>query len=566
MHSVSRLSARAAFLITLVALFALPASSSANGGLTPEVVTGGSHTCALADNGLVSCWGSNEKGQLGTGDTSPRPAPTPVAGLDGVTTIGATENGTCAIKKDSTVWCWGANDFAQLGQGAQDSDPHPTPVTIAGLEDVYWLIGGANHMCAISWNNSMFCWGSNADGQAGTGALGGVVAAPAQVPGVTRVKAAAAGANFTCISSESTKVRCWGVNDKGQLGVAPGGPTGTPTAVPGIDGVYDLQAGAAHVCARSWSSTALICWGDNFYGQIAQGTTGETTPRGPTGVTGLGEPSLLGGTSGSTCTVAKPVAPAEAIKKMGGNTTGPAALYCWGEGTGGRLGVGNENHSGSPLAVALGDVASLSQGSTSRTQCAIVRGGGVFCWGDNSMGQAGLGGGAPAILIPTVVPGLDLVTRPQYPAWAAMEPRSRLKNSKSGNARIIKSRLKVEPSPFVFATEACTGNVVANAYYIKKVKKRKQGAKQSKSVLTANTLSTSPGDGYEYKKIGVRTGKTKLRRSGSYCKASFLQVLPDSKFAGKRPIYLSATFFGNKAMSKFSGGEYELLKKKGKKK
>lgn len=566
MQSVSRTSVRTAFLISLVALFALPATSSANGGLTPKVVTGGSHTCALADNGLVSCWGANEKGQLGTGDTNPRPAPTAVAGLDGgVTTIGATENGTCAIKKDGTVWCWGANDFAQLGQGAQDADPHPTPVTIAGLKDVYWLIGGANHMCAISWNNSMSCWGSNADGQAGTGAVGGVVAAPAQVPGVTRVKAAAAGANFTCISSESTKVRCWGVNDKGQLGVAPGGPTGTPTAVSTVEGVYeggvyDLQAGASHVCASSWSTTQLVCWGDNFFGQVAQGTTGDATPRGPSGLAGIGNPTVMGGTSGSTCAVAEKYIQPGATKQMNGDTDGPATLYCWGEGTGGRLGVGNENHSGSPLAVALGDVASLSQGSTSSTQCAIVRGGGVFCWGDNSMGQAGLGGGAPAILIPTVVPGLDLVTRPQYPAWASMEPRSRLKNSKSGNARIIKSRLKVEPSPFVFPAEACSGNVVANAYFIKKVKKRKQGAKKS------NVLSTSPGDGYEYKKIGVRTGKTKLRRSGSYCKASFLQVLPDSKFAGKRPIYLSATFFGNKAMSKFTGGDYELLKKKGKKK
>lgn len=561
MRSVSHLLTRTSFLVTLIALFALPASAAANGGITPKLVTGGSHTCALADTGVVSCWGANEKGQLGTGDVNPRPSPAPVVGLEGgVSSIGATENGTCAIKQDSTVWCWGANDFAQLGQGTQDGDPHATPVAIANIKDVYWLIGGANHVCAISWNNAMHCWGSNADGQAGTGAAGGVVAAPAQVVGVTKVKAAAAGANFTCISGETAKVRCWGVNDKGQLGSAPGGPTGTPTAVPGVEGVYDLQAGDAHVCARTWSKSALVCWGDNFYGQLAQATTGETAPRGASAVTTLGEPMQLGGTSGSTCSVAKSVTPSEPIQKSGGNTTGPLTLYCWGEGTGGRLGVGNETHSGSPLAVALGDVAALSQGSTSRTHCAIVRGGGVFCWGDNALGQAGLGAGAPAVLIPTVVPGLDLVTRAQYPAWASMEPRSRLKKSKSGNARIIKSRLKVEPSPFVFATEACSGNVVANAYYVKKVRKRKQKAKKS------NTLSTSPGDGFEYKKIGVRTGKTKLRRSGGYCMASFKQVLPDSKFEGKRPIYLSATFFGNKAMTKFTGGDYELLKKKKRKK
>ncbi len=533
--------------------------ASANGGTTPEIVTGGNHTCALSDAGRVSCWGANTLGQLGTGDTSPRPSPAPVIGLDGaVLSIAATERGTCAIKQDGTLWCWGANDVGQLAQGTQDGVAHTVPVEVTGLKEIYWLVGGANHYCGASWNAKLYCWGANGDGQAGTGVVGGSVLAPAQVSGVKKVKALAAGANFSCVSGESTKPRCWGGNDKGQLGVAPGASTGSPTEVPGVTGVYELQAGVAHVCALGWDKISLQCWGDNFYGQLAQGTIGETVPRGPGAVTTLTEPYLLGGTSGSSCSFAKAVV---ATAKQGDKSaTTPHALYCWGEGTGGRLGVGHESPSGAPLPVALGDVAWLSQGSTSRTQCAIVRGGGVFCWGDNSAGQAGLGGGVPSVLIPSVVPGLDLVNRPQYPAWAHMEPKSKLKRSKSGKARIIKTKLTIEPSPFVFAADACRGKVRANAYYLKKVKKRRKKRTSKKSARTTKS------DGYEYKKIGVRTKPTRLRRAGSYCTARFVQTLPNRRFAGKRPIYVSATFFGNKAMAKFTGGDTEITKRKKKKK
>lgn len=552
MHTARRRIHRSALFCALLVCLALPAAASANGGITPEVVTGGSHTCALADNGVVSCWGGNAQGQLGTGDTNPRPTPTPVAGLEGATTIGATDRGTCAAKNDGTVWCWGANDFSQLAQGTQDSDPHPTPVAVTGLKDVYWLVGGANHMCAVSWSEALKCWGSNVDGQVGTGSVGGSVNTPTAIAGVTYVKGLAAGADFTCVAGKTATVRCWGMNDKGQLGVPAGPSSGTPVAVPGVEGAHELQAGSDSVCAKTWSKDHVVCWGDNFYGQIGQGTTGETVPRVPTGIATLGDPKMLGGTSGSICTVAKTITPEPAVAPMsGGSTESAHGLKCWGQGTSGRLGVGNENHSGTPLAVGLSDVATLSYGSTSGTQCAVVRGGGLFCWGDNSSGQAGVGSAATAILIPTVVPGVDLVTRPQYPYWASMEPKSKLKRNAAGTGRVVKTKLTIEPSPFVFAADACKGNVVANAFYLKKVRKKKSAKKSG---------------GVEYRKVGVRTKKTKLRRSGPYCTARFVQTLPDSKFAGKRPIYISASFFGNEAMSKFSGGDHELTKKrKGKK-
>ncbi|MBJ7353191.1 MAG: hypothetical protein JHC98_00040 [Thermoleophilaceae bacterium] len=520
-----------AVLTAFTALFVFESSAFANGGAaTPKIATGGAHTCALADNGSVKCWGENAAGQLGNGGTAPSGTPakalrltaannsgeTPKpATLERASTIAASATATCVISVDSSIWCWGSNAFGELGLGTADATPHSTPTQIPGSKDFYLLAAGANHFCAAAWNGDLSCWGSNAQGQVGNGTVGGVSTAPVVVSGVKKLKSLTAGASFTCANLESTKVKCWGANDKGQLGSgAVGASSGTPVDVPELKDSYNLVAGANHVCSLGWGEFALRCWGDNLLGQLAQGTVGETVPRGVSNVAGLTDVKTLGGNANSGCATARTVTAANNSK-----VSKDSALQCWGELTA----------SGSPRIVPLSDVASLSSGSSAASQCAIVRGGDSFCWG---------AGGSP-----TQVAGLELVTKPQYPNWAYLEPTSRLRLNKTGTAWRIRSVLKVEPSSFVFPEPACKGVVAADAFYYKRVGKKS-------SVGVAN--------GIEYRKIGVRT-KSRLRRSGDYCKADFVQTMPLSKFAGKkRKLMIRAVGFGNAVQSKFETGDYAL--------
>ncbi|MBI5310985.1 MAG: hypothetical protein HZB14_08200 [Actinobacteria bacterium] len=521
-----RLLSFAAFAFLLALAFAPQAQ--AGGGGQPKVVAGTSHTCAMTDRGTVWCWGDNSFGQLGTGDTAPQSAPVPVPGLTEVKSVGAYGFGTCAVKHDGTVWCWGANDLGQLGQGTQDADPHPTPVQVQGVEDTYWITGGSAHLCSVTWQGTVSCWGSNSDGQLANGGVGGFNGTATAIVGVSEIHSVSAGANFTCISTKLKKVRCAGANGAGQLGDVAFGPnSGALVEVPGQEGIYEVRSGATFVCGLSWSAEGHRCWGDNALGQLGQGV--------------LAAP--LGGSE-------PPAAPTLSIKQLGGTAGATCAklksrrVACWGDGTAGALGLGSEAGTDTPTALALENVAAISSSSTSRTQCAIVRGGELHCWGLNDFGQAGVGGAPAPVLTPALVPGLDLVTRPQYPEGAWIEPTSQVRKNKSGTKWILKSRVTVEPSAFVFPEQACKGIVAADMFYWRKVSKR--GA------------TKSGGDKYELRKVGVRT-KSKLRLSGGLCKANFVQRMSIAKFAKyKRRLRISATGFGNDVQSKFSTGEFEL--------
>ncbi len=83
------------------------------------------HTCAILDDDSAVCWGRNELGQIGDNTTTDRTTPTNVSmptGL-GVASISAGRDHTCAIATNGSVWCWGAYQKGQLGNGwTTDSD------------------------------------------------------------------------------------------------------------------------------------------------------------------------------------------------------------------------------------------------------------------------------------------------------------------------------------------------------------------------------------------------------------------------------------------------------------
>jgi alpha-tubulin suppressor-like RCC1 family protein len=190
------------------------------------------HTCALAADGTAYCWGGNDNGELGDGTTTEKLTPVKVEAPAGVRFVSLTSR--CGQAEDGTVYCWGFNSNGQLGDGTTTDRLTPTAVTMpAGVSFVSHYRGGS-HTCALDLAGNAYCWGSNNFGQLGDGStaqrtLPTAVAAP---PGVSFVLLAA-GSQFTCGLTPTDEAYCWGDNFNGQLGDGTTTEHRTPNRVAG---------------------------------------------------------------------------------------------------------------------------------------------------------------------------------------------------------------------------------------------------------------------------------------------------------------------------------------------
>lgn len=163
-------------------------------------------------------------------------------------------------------------------------------------------------------------------------------------------------------------VRCWGRNDRGQLGAGHFEPSAYPLPVEGLEGVVALAAGAFHTCAVRRDRT-VACWGDNQTGQLGAGADVEASVV-PLEVDGLTATLLsLGATHSCAITLAGDV-------------------VCWGNNLYGQLGVPGLRTSPVPVPVpGVSDVTTLATGYGHT--CVGGRTGGARCWGDNRHGELG---------------------------------------------------------------------------------------------------------------------------------------------------------------------------------
>jgi len=338
------------------------------------LASGDWHTCALTAGGGVKCWGSNSNGQLGDGSTAARSIPVDVIGLsNGVRALTAGSYHTCALMSGGTVKCWGSNSDGQLGDGSTTS--RSTPVDVAGLGgNVIALAAGAYHTCALTAGGGVKCWGQNEVGQLGDGTTTQRTT-PVDVIGMgSGVVALASASGFhTCALTTGGGAKCWGHNYGGQLGDGTTAQRNTPVDVIGLgSGVIALSAGGFHTCALIAGGEAK-CWGENYYGQLGNGTnTWHYTPVSVSGL-GSGVVALVAGYS-DTCAV-----------------TASGSAKCWGFNDSGQIGDGTTTTHNAPTDVSgLGSgVAAIAPGGDHT--CALTASGGVKCWGSNSDGQIGNG-------------------------------------------------------------------------------------------------------------------------------------------------------------------------------
>jgi len=352
----------------------LPFVDTGNGLNITKVTLGESHTCALFENGSVKCWGETTLLGIGyndvdgfgdgyqeTGEVLPY---LPLPSGRTVVEIEAGHQHTCAILDNGEITCWGDNSKGQLGIGntsfmgdSADEIGDYSPVTsitpsLASAAPVS-LAMGWDHSCALFSNGEVFCWGDNSQGQLGIGSTSDIGDGPGEMgsslaavdfpTGRTAVEITA-GDDFTCAILDNGDVACWGYNSHGQLGIGTSsnrgdtsGQMGDSTIITDINDntVLGIDAGKNHVCALV-SASRVKCWGANQAGQLGYG---DTQNRGD----GLNE---MGANLALVNTGSQSIVDVSAGDGMTCTMNSIRAIQCWGLNVMGQLGIESTNYIG----------------------------------------------------------------------------------------------------------------------------------------------------------------------------------------------------------------------------
>lgn len=372
----------------------------------------GATLMACGDDGPRSLFDASDASVDVTVDTSSQPPPSPPVDARG-------------------------QDAAADAPTRPDYDASDEPVVCTTKPCAVQLVAGANYFCALLNDGTVRCWGNNAQGSLGTGedVDGGTlqIFPPMPVVGVSNATQLSAAELAACVRTAEGKVKCWGGNQQGQLGLAQTDPAvtdrlrhPTPTQV-AFDATVDrVDVGDRTVCAIGSDGADVYCWGGNDQLQLARPDGGTLASGGPGladrqgyalartaggltsvfGITKDGDLVGWGSVSGRATSLGTPtpiVAPIPTLRDVTNIAVGPShacaiaggELYCWGTNTKGVLGTGIPDAERFPTRISIVDGANAFPqrlAVSANTSCVRMTDGTIHCCGDDEFGQLGRGG------------------------------------------------------------------------------------------------------------------------------------------------------------------------------
>ena len=384
------------------------------------------HVCSVLKDGRVKCTGSNNDGLLGMGDGQPRGGSSATIGKNlaavdfgssgPVKRVFVANNFNCVLFASAKIKCWGNNASGQLGIGTTASHGGQPNQMGNNLPEVNLgegvlvkdlALGQAQSSCAVTMDGRVKCWGKNNQGKLGMGADFTAVGNEAgdmgdSLPyinlGDINVVQVTVGISHQCVLTDQGKVKCWGINNLGQLGL--GDKVNRITADQMGDALEFLNFGVtekvtqisskANMTCALFESGRVKCWGNGGLGFTAPGNSIGGEPN------DLNEkvPFIDFGT------------PLKVVElRVGGGlacvTFENGSAKCWGSNGIGALGIGRTNSLGFRTEEMGKNLPFIDLGSTLKakfvsagnfTTCALFRYvNEIKCWGNNSAGRLGLG-------------------------------------------------------------------------------------------------------------------------------------------------------------------------------
>ncbi len=224
---------------------------------------GAGHGCAprFSDPPSVYCFGRNDFAQSGGELSATLVAPAASPMLGSAFAVSAGDRHTCAIRTTTpSVVCWGDNDFGQLGVPSATAETAGVPQS--AMIRAFSLAAGATFTCALrDPDRRPVCFGDNRNSQCGASVQREVSRTVVPLDAAIVPSGLDAGDAHACVVSEDGEIWCWGSNAAGQLGtgVDAGPSTATPRRALG-EGYVEVHAAADRTCGLR-ADGSLWCWG-----------------------------------------------------------------------------------------------------------------------------------------------------------------------------------------------------------------------------------------------------------------------------------------------------------------
>ena len=475
---------------------------------TGRIAAGDKHTCAIAVNDIIWCWGDNTHVQLGSavfpGTESLEPIQTTaLPGSRIARRIVAGVNHTCVLATDGTVWCWGQNGNGNLGDGSFLNQGDPVQVVLAGTATM--IAAGGSTTCAALSDNSLKCWGKGSSGQIGNGAAllsNGTPVFTSLVPDSFTVAHLEIGSTHSCAISVAGAAWCWGLSTFGRLGTTASSNAVTPTATASLGGTAsEVAAGGTHTCALLINGT-ISCFGNNNMGQLGQAlaTASSSTP---TLVTLAATATHVTAGSQFTCTLLS-----------------TAVVHCFGDNADSQLGSGSSGAARETPGVVTGltgTVVDVTAGT--RHGCAVMSTGQVRCWGLNDLGQLGIGTQSN-VATATAIASLNVVPTTTTTTTTTVAPTITTAGSTTSSMAATTSSMVATSTTTTVAPVAVVAvNVAPKVVLLIHPMVMRLGSKVSAAKLAASVSMSIPKRSVGTMRISITKGKQYCAFVGTSLKA-----------------------------------------------
>ena len=188
----------------------IPLAFVTSGGSGDEPKAPLPYALAIAEDGTLWAWGSNEKGKTGLKkDSSFESKPMQVGTNNQWVHVSAGTTHSLGVQKDGTLWAWGESPYTGLGAATPFV---AEPKQVGTSTNWMFAAAGEKHSAAVQKDGTLWVWGSNSEFQLGSNNSSEVLRSPRHLNAFdnTRIHTILTGRGFSAAIDENGVLWVWG--------------------------------------------------------------------------------------------------------------------------------------------------------------------------------------------------------------------------------------------------------------------------------------------------------------------------------------------------------------------